>query len=179
MSRRKKKGVSRTRDAVVIPFPTRTPPADVVIEEETVTDDVTLEAALATAGCEECGGVVGNHDVDCPVPTLGDEPEVVEAEVIEDEDDYVTPEDPDEIVEAGGRWVWQPAGEPPDDETPVGMVAHKIVTMCRFAHKHQRLRESMPQRCCYSVLVTYARMPGPARSEQHWLAKEDSVVPHA
>lgn len=151
-------------DATVIPFPTREPPPPDPEAVEEVLDAVTLAAEDdPTAGCEGCGSITDEHDADCPS--------------LLDPDDGPE-EDPDEIVEAGGRWVWQPTGRPPEDEPPVGMVAHKIRTMCRWQYRHIADREPMPQPCCYSVLITTARLPGPVRRENHWLAQSDSVVPH-
>lgn len=152
--------LSRGRDATIIAFPGRVPDDGIPVEDppdpdEWSFDDLdgltltldTTEADDPTTGCRECGGVLGSHEDDC-----GQDPEV--------------------MIEAGGRWVWQEAGEPPDAETPVGMVAHRITTMCRWTHRHIMEERQIPQPCCYSVIVTTTRLPGPVRTERNWLAMQ-------
>lgn len=97
------------------------------------------------------------------------EPEPVEGEVIEDDDPVF--DEPGEFLPVDGEWVFMPATDNPVSEVPVGMVAHRVTTMCKWQHRHlsEGLRE--PQQCCYSVLVTTARLPGPVRTERSWLAE--------
>ena len=87
------------------------------------------------------------------------------------------PDDPSLFVEADGKWVWQPAEEDPTGEVPVGMVSFAVRTMCRWRHRHFEDGLTAPQKCCYSVLVTTARLPGPARSTRHWLAEVEACSP--
>lgn len=89
-------------------------------------------------------------------------------------DTYV---EPDLFIEADGKWVWLPEDEDPSGEVPVGMVSFTIRTQCRWQHRHVADGLTAPQRCCYSVLVTTARLPGPVRSTRHWLAEVDSCSP--
>lgn len=150
--------LSRTRDNVIA-FPVRdTPPEDVTVEDEP--DDepedgwsfADLEGFTLAVTCDECRSIDGTHHSGCPL---------------------VAEEDPDEITEAGGRWVWQPTGEPPHDEPPVGMIGQRIVTMCRWTHRHLMEGMPIPQPCCYSTLVTTKRLPGPVRTERSWLTAEE------
>lgn len=52
----------------------------------------------------------------------------------------------------------------------VGMTAYQIKTMCRWMHRHHADGLTEPQPCCYSVLVTMSRLPGPVQDERNWLA---------
>lgn len=85
----------------------------------------------------------------------------------------VTDDDADEIIANGGRWVWQDADSAPDPFVPVGMVSHRIETMCRWRHRHIMDGLTEPQPCCYSVLITLARMPGEVQPERNWLAMQE------
>jgi hypothetical protein len=165
MSRRKRKGRAPNsgQTAVIIPFPVQGGPLDDEIEgvdaeiRDLVTDEVDLSALLdPPPPCVECGESDGRHLPECITLT-----EYVEVS----EDDY----EPTEFAEADGRWVWQPAEDAPQVETPVGWVAHKIRTQCRWLHRHYEEKVPVPQACCYSVLITTARLPGPVRAENHWL----------
>lgn len=133
----------------VIPFPTRDVGTDDLIDpDEDPFDGFTVSA---TAGCEDCGRVDGTHD-GC--------------------NELVT--DPDEIVEADGRWVWEPVEGAPEAETPVGMVSYRIDTMCKWTHRHLMEDQPIPQPCCYSVLITTKRLPGDVREKRSWLAQEET-----
>lgn len=85
-------------------------------------------------------------------------------------------DDPDVIEESDGRWVWEPADGAPETEVHVGMVAHKIATMCKWTHRHLMEDVPIPQPCCYSVLITTKRLPGPVRQTRSWLAPEEGDV---
>ena len=82
------------------------------------------------------------------------------------------------VTETEGRWVWEPKGESPEHEPPVGMVAHRIATMCKWTYQHIQREESIPQPCCYSVLITTKRLPGPVRDQRSWLAPTEEEAPH-
>jgi hypothetical protein len=86
-------------------------------------------------------------------------------------------EEPSLFIEADGEWVWLPREEDPTHEVPVGMVSFAIRTQCRWMHRHHADGLDTPQRCCYSVLVTTARLPGPVRTGRHWLAEVDTCSP--
>lgn len=141
-----------SEDAKVIPFPVREP---VEYEDERDPDDWSFSdldgftMAVATDPCEGCGSTDDAHYEGCVL-------------AIE--------EDPDEIAEAGGRWVWQPLDESPMGETPVGMVANRIATMCKWTHRHLMEDQPIPQPCCYSVLISTARLAGPVQQHRSWLA---------
>lgn len=130
----------------VIPFPTREPPE--VVEDEVVEDE-DVEYRDPLAGCEGCGTITDEHHEECVIDV-----------------------DPDEIIEANGRWVWVPVDREPVVDPSVGMVAHKIATMCRWEHRHIMDGETMPQPCCYSVHITTRRLPGPVRQPRNWLAPD-------
>jgi hypothetical protein len=134
-------------DADIIPFPSHSVTVEPITEhdeEEQVAD----EEALA---------------------------EYLEGQVVDDE--WATDEEtewesePDMFTEADGQWVWLPHEEDPTGDVPVGMVAFTIATRCRWMHRHLADGLRAPQTCCYSVLVSTARLPGPVRTPRHWLAE--------
>jgi hypothetical protein len=144
-------------DAKVIPFPTRDVGTDDLIDVVDEVDEDGIDGfdlSLVTAGCEDCGRTDGTHD--------GCDGEVT---------------DPDVITEADGRWVWEPVEGSPEHEPPVGMVAHRIATMCKWTYQHIEREESIPQPCCYSVLITTKRLPGEVRSPRSWLAPTEEEPP--
>jgi hypothetical protein len=135
-------------DAVIIPFPVRDVGTDDLVDLDAL---VTMTAAVEP--CVGCGSTEQDeHHHGCEA-------------LVED--------DPDEIAEAGGRWVWEPVDGAPEHETPVGMVAYSINTMCRWTHRHLMDGEPIPQPCCYSVLTSIARLPGPVREHRNWLAMQE------
>lgn len=91
---------------------------------------------------------------------------------VDDDGVFEFPE-PSDFVEADGKWVWLPEAEDPTDDVPVGMVGHQVKTMCRWQWRHHADGLTAPQKCCYSVLITTARLPGEARTERHWLAEAE------
>lgn len=148
---------SRTRDAVVIPFPVRDAVEDDGIPVEDPPDDSGYEVSefltpedSVLAGCPSCGGILDIHTDDCALDVT-----------------------PDEIIEDGGRWIWVPVDNEPDVEPAVGLVSHRIETMCRWTHRHHMDGVPIPQPCCYPVLITTKRLPGPARQHRVWLAEEE------
>lgn len=140
MSRRR--NPSRTRDAEVIQFPVeRTRPSE---DEWPVPHDV---------------------EPTWPEPDLLDPPE--------DVDLVIEVEDPTEECEGCGHVVGSHADNCPlviDPTEYVGMTAYSVRTMCRWMHRHMEDGLTEPQPCCYSVLVTMSRLPGPVQDERNWLA---------
>lgn len=74
------------------------------------------------------------------------------------------------IEDPPGEWVWVPADQNPVNDVPVGMSAMEITTRCRWTHRHIAEEMPIPQPCCYSVLITTSRLPGPVQQKRHWLA---------
>jgi hypothetical protein len=150
MSRRKKKA-SRVRDNV-IPFPAREAPAD----------DWTFEDAAAT---------VATITPDIPVEDPPDWADgfTFDVAVAEAEDEH---EEPDAFTESDGQWVWVPTDQDPASDVPVGMIAHRVATMCKWTYRHIMEEQPIPQPCCYSVLITTKRLPGPVREARSYLAQE-------
>lgn len=139
-------------DGNVIPFPVRHDVGTDDLVEDDPLDGFTL--TVEDMACPDCGTLTDDHD-GCDGPVT----------------------DPDEIVEADGRWVWEPVEGAPEHEPPVGMVAHRVSTMCKWTYRHLMEEQPIPQPCCYSVLITTKRLPGPVRSERSWLAPEEGDAP--
>lgn len=136
-------------DADIIPFPSHS-----------VTKDEEAEAEIITLAEDEEEEQVTEY---------------LEGQVVDDEwaidEETEWESEPDMFTEADGQWVWLPHEEDPTGDVPVGMVAFTIATRCRWLHRHLADGLRAPQTCCYSVLVSTARLPGPVRTPRHWLAE--------
>lgn len=131
--------------------------------------------------CSQCGGEEGDHFEGCALVTLPPcedcGSDTVDHYVGCALDGVVAPlfeEEPEVIEEAEGSWIFVPNGDLPSEADAVGIRAHQVRLRCRWQHRHIADREPMPQPCCYSVLVTTSRLPGPAHTvERSWLSMDD------
>ena len=107
--------------------------------------------------CDGCGSTTLDHEDNCPADP---------AQV----DDGIQVEDPPDlpVTEQDGSWIWVPNGDLPDLDEARGMSAHTVTTRCRWSWREDHPAE--PQDCCYSVLTTISRIPGPAQPDRTWLA---------
>lgn len=108
-----------------------------------------------------------------PVPA-DTEPEWPEVDLTEPpEVDIEVYDDPTAECVGCGHLVGSHAENCPltvDPTEYVGMTAYSVRTMCRWSHRHAEEGLTEPQPCCYSVLVTMSRLPGPVQDERNWLA---------
>jgi hypothetical protein len=144
--------VTEDTGGTVIPFPVVSPipepDDDIPVEDPPDLEDYDFEFEDATpVGCPSCGTVTDEHEDDC----------VLEVSV-------------DEVVEAGGRWLWVPVEESVPDDPFVGLSAYRHQTMCRWTFRHHLEGLPIPQPCCYTVEVRTSRLEGPVRQERSWLA---------